>query len=66
MGTNFLIEGVSGDAFKTITAPIERVRLVFQTQNAIPKFKNGEVPRYTGTVNCSSRIYSEQDAAAFW
>ena len=48
------------------SAPIERVKLVFQTQNANPKIRSGEVPRYTGIGNCFSRIYSEQGASAFW
>ena len=46
--TDFLLGGVSGAVSNTLTAPIERVRLVFQTQNAIPKIRNGQVPRYTG------------------
>ena len=64
--TNFLLQGVSGAVSKTLTAPIERVKLVIQTQNANPKIRSGEVPRYTGKGNCFSRIYSEQGAAAFW
>ena len=51
--------------FLSITVHIERVKLVFQTQNADPKIRNGSVPRYTGIKNCFSRIYSEQGAAAF-
>ena len=66
LATGFLLGGVSGEVSKTLTAPIERVRLVFQTQNAIPKIRNGQVPSYTGIGNCFSRIYSEQGAAAFW
>ena len=64
--TDFLLGGVFGAVSKTLTAPIERVKFLFQTQNAIPKIRSGEVPRYTGIVNCFSRIYSEQGAAAFW
>merc|ERR1711959_268932 len=68
--TDFLIDfaagGVSGAVSKTITAPIERVKLVIQTQDANPKIKSGEVPRYTGIGNCFSRIHSEQGMGAFW
>lgn len=63
---DFLAGGVSGAISKTITAPIERVKLVIQTQDANPKIKSGEVPRYTGIGNCFSRIYSEQGLKAFW
>jgi solute carrier family 25 (adenine nucleotide translocator) protein 4/5/6/31 len=68
--TDFLIDfaagGVSGAISKTLTAPIERVKLVIQTQDANPRIKSGEVPRYTGIGNCFSRILKEQGMAAFW
>lgn len=51
---------------KTLTAPIERVKLIIQTQDSNPKIRSGEVQRYTGIVNCFSRISSEQGIAAFW
>lgn len=63
---NFLAGGVSGAVAKTCTAPIERVKLIIQTQDANPKIKSGEVPRYTGIGNCFSRIYAEQGLQAFW
>merc|ERR1711862_487787 len=31
-----------------------------------PLIRSGEVPRYTGIVDCFSRVYSEQGMAAFW
>lgn len=64
--TDFLIGGTSASIAKTCTAPIERVKLVIQTQDANPKIISGEVPRYTGIGNCFSRIYSEQGLGAFW
>jgi len=63
---DFLIGGTSASFAKTCTAPIERVKLVIQTQDANPKIISGEVPRYTGIGNCFSRIYSEQGMGAFW
>jgi len=66
----FLIDlaagGVSGGISKTVVAPIERVKLLIQTQDANPKIKSGEVPRYTGIVNCFSRVAAEQGVASFW
>jgi solute carrier family 25 (adenine nucleotide translocator) protein 4/5/6/31 len=66
MVIDFCAGGVSGAVSKTITAPIERVKLIIQTQDANPKIRSGEVPRYTGIVNCFSRVHSEQGMAAFW
>merc|ERR1711988_1982633 len=58
--------GVSGAVAKTLTAPIERIKLVIQTQDANPKIRSGEVPRYTGIGNCGMRIYQEQGIRRFW
>lgn len=63
---DFAAGGISGAVSKTVTAPIERVKLVIQTQDANPRIRSGEVPRYTGIMNCFTRIASEQGILAFW
>jgi len=63
---NFLAGGFSGAVAKTITAPIERVKLLIQTQDANPKIRSGEVARYTGIVDCFTRVSNEQGIKAFW
>jgi len=63
---DFALGGFSGAVAKTLTAPIERIKLVIQTQDANPKIRSGEVPRYTGIGNCGSRIYNEQGFKRFW
>jgi len=63
---NFGLGGVSGAIAKTITAPIERVKLLIQTQDANPRIRSGEVPRYSGIINCFVRVRSEQGFLAFW
>ena len=63
---DFFLGGMSGAVSKTATAPIERVKLVIQTQDANPRIMSGEVARYTGIGNCFARIYQEQGLSAFW
>jgi len=63
---DFAAGGVSGAVAKTCTAPIERVKLIIQTQDANPLIKSGEVKRYTGIADCFRRVASEQGIGAFW
>merc|ERR1712178_294480 len=63
---DFAAGGVSGAIAKTCTAPIERVKLIIQTQDANPKIISGEIPRYTGIANCFTRVAAEQGIGAFW
>jgi solute carrier family 25 (adenine nucleotide translocator) protein 4/5/6/31 len=63
---DFMLGGLSGAVAKTLTAPIERIKLVIQTQDANPKIRSGEVARYNGMVDCGSRIIKEQGFGRFW
>merc|ERR1719426_639109 len=63
---DFAAGGVSGAIAKTATAPIERVKLIIQTQDSNPLIRSGEVERYKGIGDCFSRVYSEQGLGAFW
>jgi len=63
---DFLAGGVAGAIDKTITAPLERIKLLIQTQDANPRIRSGEVPRYTGIINCFARVYKEQGFLSYW
>jgi len=70
--TDFLVGGISAAVSKTVVAPIERVKLLLQVQDAMSKkaAKSGEpapdMKKYTGIGDCFSRVYSEQGFTAFW
>ena len=63
---DFAAGGISGAIAKTATAPIERVKLIIQTQDSNPLIRSGEVKRYTGIGDCFTRVASEQGVKAFW
>lgn len=63
---DFLAGGISGAIAKTATAPIERVKLIIQTQDANPAIMSGEVARYKGIGDCFTRVAAEQGIGAFW
>jgi len=58
--------GTAAGISKTVVAPIERVKLLLQTQDANPRIKSGEIARYTGIVNCFSRVSAEQGVLSLW
>lgn len=55
-----------GAIAKTVMAPVERVKLLMQTQDSNPKVISGEVPRYTGIGDCFRRVKAEQGMLSFW
>ena len=62
--TDFLIGGVSAAVSKTAVAPIERVKLLLQVQDA-----NKNIPadqRYNGIGDCFTRVMKEQGVGALW
>lgn len=62
--TDFLIGGVSAAVSKTLVAPIERVKLLLQVQDASSTIAPEN--RYNGIGDCFSRVYKEQGFASFW
>jgi len=62
--TDFLIGGVSAAVSKTIVAPIERVKLLLQVQDASTTIKPED--RYNGIGDCFQRVLKEQGFTSFW
>lgn len=63
---DFLAGGISAGVSKTIVAPIERVKMLIQTQDSIPEIKEGKMPRYAGIADCFRRVSAEQGVASLW
>lgn len=63
---DFLLGGVSAAISKTAVAPIERVKLILQTQDSIPDIASGKVARYSGIGNCFARVSKEQGVVSLW
>merc|ERR1712216_1059737 len=55
---NLAAGGISGAVSKTITAPLEKVKLAIQNQDSNPRILSGEMKRYTGMGDCFSRHVS--------
>ncbi|KAJ1678325.1 ADP/ATP carrier protein, partial [Spiromyces aspiralis] len=56
--------GVSAGVAKTVTAPIERVKLLLQVQASSTQIS--EAQRYKGIFDAFRRIPSEQGVVSFW
>jgi len=66
LGSDLLIGGSIGAVAKTIMSPVERVKLLMQTQDSNPEVLSGRVKKYTSIGDCFSRVSSEQGIKAFW
>jgi solute carrier family 25 (adenine nucleotide translocator) protein 4/5/6/31 len=63
---NLAAGGISGAVSKTMTAPLEKVKLAIQTQDSNPKILSGEMKRYTGMGDCFKRHITEIGASSLW
>jgi solute carrier family 25 (adenine nucleotide translocator) protein 4/5/6/31 len=61
---DFLVGGVSAAVSKTIVAPIERVKLILQVQDANKKIAVDQ--RYNGIADCFKRVTKEQGFTSLW
>jgi len=61
---DFMIGGVSAAVSKTLVAPIERVKLLLQVQDASSSIKPED--RFNGIGDCFKRVINEQGFASLW
>jgi len=61
---DFMIGGVSAAISKTAVAPIERVKLLLQNQDASAQIAKDK--RYKGIADCFTRVVQEQGFTSMW
>jgi len=61
---DFLVGGISAAISKTCVAPIERVKLLLQNQDASAQIKADQ--RYKGITDCFIRVAREQGVTSMW
>ena len=61
---DFAMGGVSAAISKTLIAPIERVKLLLQTQDVNPALL--AKGRYTGIGDCFKRVVAEEGFISLW
>lgn len=66
LGSDLIVGGSIGAIAKTAMAPVERIKLLMQTQDSNPAVISGEVKRYTSIGDCFTRVKAEQGLASFW
>lgn len=62
---NFGLSGIAAVTSKTVAAPIERVKLLIQTQDAMLKAGTLSEP-YSGVVDCTKRVLASEGVGPFW
>ena len=62
---NFMLSGVAAGVSKTAAAPIERVKLLVQTQDEMIKQGRLDKP-YTGVLDCTRRVLATEGVYPFW
>lgn len=62
---DFMLSGTAAVTSKTIAAPIERIKMVVQTQGEMLKTGTLDKP-FTGIMDCARWITTNEGFAAFW
>lgn len=65
-GASFVISGFLAIVFKSMIAPLERIKLILQTQASSPQIGGTERIAYSGVFNALVRIPQEQGFLSLW
>jgi len=63
---NLAAGGISGAVSKTLTAPLEKVKLAIQNQDSDPRVISGEMKRYSGMADAFKRHVTELGPSSLW
>lgn len=66
LASDLLIGGLVGAVAKTVMAPIERVKILLQSQKSNPDVISGKIEPYKGMGDCFTRVRADQGMGAFW
>ena len=64
MAEDLVSGGLAGLVSKTMVAPLERVKLLLQTQVTSTQISADQ--RYSGMIDCFRRVHREQGLLSFW
>lgn len=66
LATDFVLSGASAAISKTLVAPLERVKVVLQTQTSNISMITNKSKMYAGISDCFLRTFKEQGFLSFW
>jgi len=61
-----MVGAIMGGVAHTIVAPVERAKLLLQTQDSNMVVTNGKHPRYKGLMDCIVRIARDEGILSLW
>lgn len=61
---DFIAGGISAAVSKTVVAPLERVKILLQIQDASKHIAKDQ--QYKGMIDCFTRVHKEQGFLSFW